>query len=143
MNIADLPVEIITIIATYDFRTFKTLLDVPKIGTILSQGYPQIVAKSKFIKITTVNEVTYYTVNNELSRYDGPAYEDFETGYKSYWKHGMRHRVDGPAVITSNDDLEYWVNGKRHRVDGPAIIYRYGNVEYWVDNVFQQAIHIT
>ena len=34
-----------------------------------------------------------------------------------------------PAIIYSNGDVEYWYNGLRHRIDGPAVII--GNKQYW------------
>ena len=40
----------------------------------------------------------------------------------------MRHRDDGPAVI-SNNGQEWHKNGLLHRIDGPAIIHN--NYQCW------------
>jgi hypothetical protein len=43
------------------------------------------------------------------------------------------HRLDGPAVETSNGYKAWYFNGKRHRLDGPAIIYTDGSKFWYVD----------
>lgn len=53
-----------------------------------------------------------YTDENEYwHRENGPAYitEELQT----WWKHGKRHRIDGPAVDSNNGYKEWWVNGKK------------------------------
>ena len=42
-------------------------------------------------------------------------------GVIRYLKDGVRHREDGPAVITPDGDKYWYKNGQYHRVDGPAI----------------------
>ena len=43
------------------------------------------------------------------------------------------HNPYGPAVICKSGHKEYWVDGVRHRLDGPAIIHTDGT-EYYVIN---------
>jgi hypothetical protein len=31
-------------------------------------------------------------------------------GYKAWYLHGQRHRVDGPAIERADGTKEYWVN---------------------------------
>ncbi len=53
-----------------------------------------------------------------------------ETEVYEWWKNGVRHREDGPAVEYPNGEEEWWLNGKRHRDDGPAVIYSIW-VKFW------------
>ena len=46
---------------------------------------------------------------------------------------GELHRLDGPAVIYDNGEIQWWVDGKLHRLDGPAIEQTNGQKEWWVD----------
>jgi hypothetical protein len=42
---------------------------------------------------------------------------------KSYYKNGLLHREDGPAVIDTQYHIEVWYyNNKRHNLNGPAYI---------------------
>lgn len=54
---------------------------------------------------------------------DGPA---LKTPFRQEWhRHGVRHRKDGPAIITAlttGELVEYYVAGRRHRLDGPAYV---------------------
>lgn len=43
------------------------------------------------------------------------------TARKEWWRDGMRHRDDGPAIEYANGPKEWWRDGKRHPEDGPAI----------------------
>jgi hypothetical protein len=79
-------------------------------------------------------------INNELFRYyykdglkhreDGPAVESL-WGDKYWWIEGKLHREDGPAIIFNNTREEWWYRGKRHREDGPAIINLEGSKEWY------------
>ena len=44
---------------------------------------------------------------------------------------GALHRVDGPAFIHANGDRSWYRHGKRHREDGPAIEWLSENREVW------------
>jgi len=72
-----------------------------------------------------------------LHRVGGPAFineNDKHFGRKVWYRHGKKHREDGPAVVWMNGVQEWFVNGKRHRVGAPAITDHSGNYEeWWVD----------
>lgn len=56
-------------------------------------------------------------------RVDGPAVM-YDHGSEEWWVNGLRHRINGPAVLKIYDhkiQKEWWVDGKLHRLDGPAI----------------------
>jgi len=51
------------------------------------------------------------------------------SGNERWYKNGIPHRDNGPAVIF-NDGCQYWYkNGKYHREDGPAVIW--SNYQAW------------
>ena len=69
-----------------------------------------------------------------IHREDGPAiiYKD---GAQYWYKNGKYHRDDGPAAIC-RDGSQYWLkNGKYHRDDGPAIIYPNGKHSWYKDDI--------
>ena len=78
-------------------------------------------------------ENTYkYDAQGELHCDDGPAITNDE-GYEAWYKHGLRHREDGPAIIDPYDgSQEWWFEGDLHREDGPAIEYEDGYKEWWL-----------
>jgi hypothetical protein len=53
----------------------------------------------------------YTDENNQLHREDGPA-EIWKKGDWGYYKHGKKHRIDGPAVYKSKR-FEYWIDGNK------------------------------
>ena len=55
-----------------------------------------------------------------IHREDGPAIE-YADGHKSWHKNGVHNRDDGHAIEFPNGDKEWWKEDKRHRLDGPAI----------------------
>lgn len=57
-----------------------------------------------------------------LHREDGPAIiVDGIVRHEEWYFDGLRHRIGGPAVTFFDDLIKVWlVNGKRHRIDGPA-----------------------
>ncbi len=63
-----------------------------------------------------------------LHREDGPAVE----GPRSeWWLDGRRHRADGPAAEGGGAPTEWWLDGERHRTDGPAVVWPDGTREWW------------
>ena len=52
-----------------------------------------------------------YIYDGKKHRERGPAEENKRTGYKAWYRHGLLHKEDGPAVITTKY-LEYWEDGK-------------------------------
>ena len=72
---------------------------------------------------------TYYFLNNELHRIDGPAVI-FKDGTKNWYQNGLCHRIDGPAIEWNSGRKEWYQNGLLHRVDGPAREFTNGD-KYW------------
>ena len=47
-----------------------------------------------------------------------------------YYKDGLIHREDGPALLYKGNK-EWYINGYLHREDGPAIIYNSGKTYFY------------
>lgn len=89
---------------------------------------------------TTFTEI--YDNNNKLHCDNGPAVVSQTT--KEWYKHGLKHRLDGYAVIIKKDNwirVEWWKDGYLHR-DGnnPAIVDSNGCMEWWVEGIQQRII---
>lgn len=56
----------------------------------------------------------------------------WEDGSYQWYYNGLLHREDGPAILCQGNT--YWYNqGKRHRTDGPAVEFVNGKKEWWLD----------
>lgn len=49
-----------------------------------------------------------------------------------YFRYGIIHRDDGPAVVWPNGRISWWQYGHRHRKDAPALYQIGGKKEYWI-----------
>jgi len=49
---------------------------------------------------------------------------------------GLLHNSSGPALIMPNGDKYWFKHGKRHREDGPAVEWHDGRVEYHYEGLF-------
>jgi len=56
---------------------------------------------------------TYYKYPNYTQRHrlDGPAY--ISGGYRAWYKDGLRHREDGPAIEYTSGAGEWYLHGKQ------------------------------
>ncbi|MFM1755408.1 MAG: hypothetical protein RL621_312 [Bacteroidota bacterium] len=50
----------------------------------------------------------------------------YEDGSVIYYKNGLSHREDGPAIICSDGYQKWCLEGKPHNLNGPAVIYPNG-----------------
>ncbi len=76
-------------------------------------------------------DIEYRNREGKLHRLYGPAYIGVAYKFEEWFKDGVRHRIGGPAVSTS--DGQYWiVEGRLHRIDGPAVIKKGHPKEYWI-----------
>ncbi len=50
------------------------------------------------------------------------TYDGDEFWRQEWYKDGLLHREDGPAVIYNNGCIAYYQGGILHRTDGPAVI---------------------
>ena len=57
------------------------------------------------------------------------------TGARAWWRDGVRHREDGPAIESAGGRREWYRAGKLHRDDGPAVESADGYREWWRDGV--------
>ena len=58
--------------------------------------------------------------NGVLHREDAPAVVLVD-GTKEWYRNGLLHREDGPAVEKTDGTKEWYLNGLLHREDGPAV----------------------
>ncbi len=64
--------------------------------------------------------ILYYD-NCLIHRLNGPAVIH-ENGDKEWFFYGKRHRNNGPAIKSANNEFDYYYSyGQLHRIDGPAI----------------------
>jgi len=56
-----------------------------------------------------------------------------DNGDKFWFQNDKRHRLDGPAVESSDGDKVWYQNDKLHRLDGPAIEYSDGYKEWHIE----------
>ena len=54
---------------------------------------------------------TYYYLDNELHRIDGPAIE-WNSGSKLWYQNNKLHRINGPAIERVNGDKYWYYEGK-------------------------------
>jgi len=70
------------------------------------------------------DHIYIYTQRGKYHRIDDHAFEYIAgagaQSRREWWLNGKLHRLDGPARVYYNGDVQWWVNGKRHREDGPA-----------------------
>lgn len=55
-------------------------------------------------------------------------------GTERWFKDGLLHREDGPAVIKKNGYKAWYKDGLRHREDGPAMINLDGSNYYYMND---------
>lgn len=82
------------------------------------------------IKINNISTSYYY--NGKLHREFGPAF--YKDGSNFWFKGGILHRDNGPAVEYKEGKEIWFRDGKIHREDGPATIF-YSDEEWFVDGV--------
>lgn len=76
--------------------------------------------------------------NGLRHREDGPAIINADVAQNpasAWWRNGQCHREDGPAFICANGHQEWRRNGELHREDGPAIINADGTQEWYRDGL--------
>ena len=80
------------------------------------------------VLLTNGDQIWYK--NGVIHREDGPAVITDGGGY--HWmQNGEYHRESGPAI--EDDETKSWyIHGKLHREDGPAVVDSDGNEEWWV-----------
>ena len=71
---------------------------------------------------------TFYYVNGNLHREDGPA-EEYIDGAKYWYINDKYHRLDGPAIELASGKKSYYIEGKRYssKEEFEKIAYMYKN----------------
>jgi len=62
-----------------------------------------------------------------------PKCEESPNGSKRWYLNGLRHRVDGPAVVYLDGFKSWWLCGQPHRADGPAIEWIDGSKSWYLN----------
>jgi len=92
--------------------------------------WPLLIAK--FSGVVEFNNRIIFFKEGIKHREDGPAVESLN-GYKEWRIDGVLHRLDGPAFEDINGHKEWWVSGLLHRIDGPAVESSDGRNHWWID----------
>lgn len=82
------------------------------------------------------DRIEYHDDNGLRHNLNGPAVI-YHNGDQEWHIHGVLHRIGGPAMTFVNDDEYhyeemYYQNGKLHNEDGPAITYTDGHEQYFL-----------
>jgi hypothetical protein len=70
-----------------------------------------------------------FKITEKLPGGNGETKETFFDGAYMFWKNGMRHRLDGPAIAHPDGRKFYFFEDALHRIGGPAATDETG--EYW------------
>ena len=89
-----------------------------------------IIVENASTAIKDLNGNIKWYKDGVLHRDDGPAVE-YANGNKHWYLNNKLHRDDGPAVEYANGDKHWYLNGKLHRIDEPAIEHADGTKEWY------------
>lgn len=78
-----------------------------------------------------IESIFYHDSENRPHRDDGPALA--MEGKTCWYRHGVLHRENGPAVFRLGGNEEWYRDGKLHRADGPAVMYGDGGQEWFLN----------
>lgn len=79
-------------------------------------------------------DITYTNAEGMKHRIYGPAYISTKYKIEAWYKEGELHRVGGPAYIHKNN-MVWFYEGKPHRLDGPAVVEYGGPKQFWIYGV--------
>lgn len=68
-------------------------------------------------------------MSKNMSDMKNGRYEEKDLKKISWYRNGVLHRENGPAVECENGEKHWFIDGKHHRDDGPAQIW--SNIDYW------------
>ena len=57
------------------------------------------------------------------------------TNHIEWYKNGVRHREDGPAIEYADGRKQWYLNGLLHREDGPAFEWADGEKQWYLNGV--------
>ncbi len=61
-----------------------------------------------------------------------------EHGTKRWFKDGLLHRLDGPAIIYPEGNIAWYKDGLYHRLDGPAVVWKSGTKFWYQDGLLHR-----
>lgn len=108
----------------------SNLIEKPSVDVIIVDSLLEI--PENFTGMANILGDKHYFKDGIRHREDGPAVE-LVNGDKEYYVDGLLHREDGPAIIWADGYKKYFLNGGLHRIDGPAIETPDGFKSYWID----------
>jgi hypothetical protein len=100
-----------------------------KLTAIFVNSKYELIVLVSTIKIIKDNEEYWFDYNGFLHRDNAPAI--INSISISYYQHGLRHRLDGPACIWHDGDETWFTDGELHRIDGPAVDSTNVNRKKW------------
>lgn len=78
------------------------------------------------------SDIAYMNNDGKPHRLFGPSYISTQHDVEIWYKDGVIHREDGPAIRHKCNQV--WIkDGLLHRLDGPAIIDLAGPKEFWIE----------
>ena len=104
----------------------KTVVKKTATVQVLKLKMDELVPKNYTGIMERANETKHWYKEGLWHREDGPAVE-FSDGEKWWYKEGKRHRVDGPAVECFDGTKQWFLHGNLHREDGPAVEFSNGD----------------
>jgi hypothetical protein len=128
MNINDLPLDCLQLIAKLSIPCYLSLLTVRKfaLSTLPTKDDPNanLRFRNHFTTICTNEIRRYYFLNGRYHRDDDQPAIIFADGDKYWYRYGKIHRDgDKPAIELARGELKWFQNGQLHRHDDkPAVI---------------------
>ena len=114
-----------------DWKAKVQELKEPKVKTIKINNWSEI--PESFTGVAEWPDGTKYWYKEGLwHREDGPAIAGIG-GHKEWYKEGKCHRLDGPAVERQDGSKFWYKNDNLHREDGPAVEKSNGDKEWWIE----------
>ena len=78
-----------------------------------------------------IKDLTYVNTEGKAHRLCGPAYINRVYNIEIWYKNGIYHREDGPAITHKRTKIWFY-EGQLHNLHGPAVISAGGPREYWI-----------
>jgi hypothetical protein len=75
-----------------------------------------------------------YDEKRKLHSFNDEPAVSYPDGTRVWYKHGVKDRAGGPALITPGG-IYFYKNNKLHNADGPAVIKDGEPPQYWRDGV--------
>lgn len=79
-------------------------------------------------------DIEYLNAEGKRHRLSGPAYISTLYDIEAWYKDGEFHRTNGPAY-RHRRNFVWFKEGKLHRLNGPAVDELAGPKQYWIDGI--------